>query len=331
MKTLIDSEIINRTQKFNSKFAKAIKLIQKYDRIAIFRHIRPDYDAIGSQMGMYYWLKDNFKDKEIIYVGENHVTLTPRCFPPMMVIEDAWFEKPFLAIILDSSNSNRVSDERFKKADSIIKIDHHPEVDKYGNVQIVDTTMSAAGELLANMLIRADEYKVGKKCASYLYKAIVGDSNRFLYAEVNAHTFAVAEFLVKTGLKVEKIYKEMYSEDISSIEFTKWVLGHYHITPQGVAYYVMEKETLDELHVQPERGKDCLGLFDHYDNIHIWLSVSYDEPKGCYRISIRSDGISIEKVAIKYGGGGHSQASGAKLKSLDDLPKLLSDLDELLK
>lgn len=330
MKKDLDIEIINRCKKFETKYQKVLKLIQKYDRIAVFRHVKPDYDALGCQLAMATWIKDNFKDKEVIYTGEDHITLTPRCFPEMMKVDDEWFDKPFLAIVLDTSNSDRVSDERFAKAKEIIKIDHHPEVDHYGKVQIVDTTQSAAGELLANMLIKFPEYKISKECASYLYKAIVGDSNRFLYSDVNAHTFAIAKYLLNLGIDMVGIYKEMYSEDISSLEFTKWVLAHYHISKKGVAYYVLDKDTLTKLNLKAEQGKECLYLFNHFDSIHIWASISYDEEKDVYRVSLRSDGLDVESVASKYRGGGHTQASGAKLKSLDELPALIEDLEKLL-
>ncbi len=327
----IDQEINIRCSDFATKYRKVLKLIKKYNRIAIFRHIRPDYDAIGSQLGLAYYLKDNFPDKEIIYTGEDHVSLTPRCFEKMMEVNDEWFNEPFLAIILDTSNSNRISDVRYKRAKTIIKIDHHPDVDHYGDVEVVDPTMSAAGELLANMLIKFEGYKINKECATNIYKAIAGDSNRFLYAEVNAHTFAVAKYLCNAGIDLPKIYNEMYSEDISSLEFTKWVLANYRISQKGIAYYVLKKADLEHLKLPAERAKDCLYLFDHFDNIHIWLSVSYDEAKASYRVSLRSNGIDVEKVATKYRGGGHLQASGAKLKSLDELPDLIKDLEDLIK
>ncbi len=331
MKKLIDIDIENRCSEFKNKYQKVLKLIKKYDRIAIFRHARPDYDALGSQLAMFTFIKENFPEKEIICTGKDHVSLTPKCFPKMMIVDDEWFKKPFLAIVLDTSNSNRIDDDRYKLAKTIIKIDHHPEVDHYGDVEIVDPTMSAAGELLANMLIKFTDFTISKECATYLYKAIAGDSNRFLYAEVNEHTFAVAQYLCKCGISLPKIYQDMYSENLSSLEFTKWVLSNYHISEKGVAYYVLKKEDLIHLNLPAERGKDCLYLFDHFDNIRIWLSVSYDEEKANYRVSLRSAGIDVEKVATKYNGGGHLQASGAKLKSLDELPNLISDLEALIK
>src|SRR5574344_2002173 len=101
MKKEIDSAIISRCHEFQSKYDHVLKYIKKYNRIAVFRHIRPDYDALGSQMAMASFLKDNFADKDIIYVGDDHVSLTPRCFPKMMDVSDEGFKEPFLAIVLD--------------------------------------------------------------------------------------------------------------------------------------------------------------------------------------------------------------------------------------
>ncbi len=327
MKNDLDFEIINKEKQYESDYKKVINEIKYFKKIAIFRHVKPDYDAIGSQLGMFYFIKDNFPDKDVIYIGEDHVTLTPRCFPYMMKIDDDWFNDEFLAIIVDTSTYDRVSDNRYIKATKTIKIDHHPNVNPYGEIQIIDDTISACGELIANFLIKQEEYKITTNCASYLFKAIVGDSNRFLNSDVNAHTFAVAEFLIHQGININQIYNQMYKENISALDFAKWVLDNYHITKKGVAYYIIDKDQVDVLHLKAEQGKDCLYLFDHFDNIHIWVSITYDNDKNLYRVSLRSDNVSIENVATKYRGGGHAQASGAKLLSLDELPK---DLDDLL-
>lgn len=330
MKNELDLEIINKEKQYDDDYKKVIDEIKHFNKIAIFRHIKPDYDAIGSQLGMFYFIKDNFKDKDVIYIGEDHVTLTPRCFPYMMEVNDNWFNDEFLAIVVDTSTFNRISDDRYKKATKIIKIDHHPNVDPYGEIQIVDETMSACGELLANFLIKQQEYQISTNCASNLFKAIAGDSNRFLNSDVNAHTFAVAEYLIHRGININQIYNEMYKENISALNFARWVLDNYVITEKGVAYYVVDKDIVDTLHLKAEQGKDCLYLFDHFDNIHIWVSITFDKDKNLYRVSLRSDNVSIDGVASKYRGGGHAQASGAKLLTLNELPLMIKDLDDLL-
>lgn len=328
----IDEIIYSRTEQFEKDIDKTLDAIKQYDRIVIFRHTKPDYDAIGSQLGLYYFLKENFKNKEIHFVGENHVSLTGRCFPEMEKIDDSFFDKPFLGIVLDCSTAERISDERYQKATMLIKIDHHPNVDPYGDIQIVDTTMAAAGELLANILLSFDgDYLINKESAENLYKAIVGDSGRFLYESTTIHTFRICEILLAKGIDLSQVYLEMYNKSLSDLEVQAYILRHYKVTEHGIAYYVLNDETLKRFNLPPERGKDNVNIFAHFDGIHAWLSVSEDKAKNEWRVSIRSEHESIQQIAEKYNGGGHDQASGAKLKSLDELDGLLKDLDDLFK
>ena len=101
---------------FLKDYKRVLSAIKRYDRIAIFRHIIPDYDALGSQYGLATWIKDNFPNKDVKVLGDNHVTLTPRLFPPMDELSQDWFKEPFLAIILDVGNTSRIADQRWKKA-----------------------------------------------------------------------------------------------------------------------------------------------------------------------------------------------------------------------
>lgn len=319
-----------RNQTYEYKIADILKKIKEYDRIAIFRHDHPDYDALGSQMAFVHFIKDNFPNKTVIYTGDDHVTLTGQCFPKMEEIADTWFDHPFLAIVLDLSNLDRIGDERAKKADFMIKIDHHPEVEPYGDLSIVDESMAAAGELLANILMTfPKKYKIGKECASYLYKAIVGDSGRFLYESTTPHTFYIAQKLLECGISISQIYADMYNQKLEDLEVTGYILRHYQITPHGVAYYILTDEILKRFNLPAIRGKDNVNLFAHLDGINAWLSVTEDVKKGNWRVSLRSGGKDISHIAEKYNGGGHAQASGLKLKDLSELDALLADLDKM--
>lgn len=321
-----------RNQTYEHKYGEVLKKIKEYDRIAIFRHDHPDYDALGSQMAFVHFIKDNFPDKSVIYVGDNHVTLTGQCFVKMEEIPDEWFNHPFLGIVLDLSNLDRICDERAKKADYLIKIDHHPEVEPFGDLSIVDESMSAAGELIANLFFSLPKkYKVGKECATNLYKAIVGDSGRFLYGSTTTHTFYIAQLLLECGINITEIYADMYNQKLEDLEVTGYILRHYQITPHGVAYYVLDDATLKRFNLPAIRGKDNVNLFAHLDGINAWLSVTEDVKKGNWRVSLRSGGVDISHIAEKYNGGGHAQASGLKLKNLDELKNLLDDLDVMFK
>ena len=322
--------LTDRLKGHEASIKEFLKVLKQYKKIAIFRHSHPDYDAFGTQLGMEHFIKDNFKDKEVISVGDDHPTLTGRCFRKMDVVEDSWFDDEFLAIVVDCSQSSRIADERFQKAKFIVKIDHHPDVDKYGNLQIVDISMAAAGELLANILFQfGNKYIISKECAENLYKAICGDSGRFLYESTTVHTFEIVKLLMQKGIDLNQTYHEMYDQDLSDLEVTAWVLKNYKITEHGVAYYILHDSDLRALNLPAQRGKENVNVFAHFKGIHAWLSVTEDVEKDEWRVSLRSAEVDIEPIATKYNGGGHSQASGCKLKSLDELDNLLKDLDEM--
>ena len=149
----VDPIIKEFSAPFMKDIRRMLRAIKRYDRICVFRHLMPDYDALGSQMGLVTWLKDNFPNKEIHYVGDNHVTFTPRLFPEMEDLPESWFKEPFLAFILDVGNEKRIADPRFKKAKFKIKIDHHPDVEHWGNISMVNTSAAAASENIVSALL----------------------------------------------------------------------------------------------------------------------------------------------------------------------------------
>lgn len=112
---IVNPIIKERAKKYKKEYARILSAIKRYDRIAIFRHIMPDFDALGTQMGLATWIKDNFPQKEVKVLGDNHVTFTPRLIPEMDSLNEEWFKKPFLAIICDTANTSRIADPRFKK------------------------------------------------------------------------------------------------------------------------------------------------------------------------------------------------------------------------
>ena len=308
--------------------------IKRYDRICVFRHLMPDYDALGSQMGLVTWIKDNFPNKEVRYVGDNHVTFTPRLFPVMDELPESWFKEPFLAIILDVGNEKRIADPRFKKAKYKVRIDHHPETEKWGNISIINTAGCAASENIVSALLNfKGKYVLSEQAASYFYIAMVGDSGRFQYSQTSVHSFAIAGVLMEAGINITKIYQNMYLKKIEDLEVTAYVLNHFHVSEHGVAYYCLDSKIQRDLHITTERGKENVNLFSNIEGINAWCSITQDDnPKEpCWRISIRSKEKPINGVATMFGGGGHAQASGAKIDTLDELPKFIQALDDLFK
>lgn len=329
---MFKKDVISLYAKEHKKaFAAFHKAIKKYDHILVFRHIKPDFDALGSQMGLYTFLKDNFPNKDIHFVGDNHVTFTPRLFPETERLNDDYFSSPFLAIVLDVGDDERIADPRYKKADYIAKIDHHPFKKEISPNPIVDLKAASASELVVSSILNWKGTYLSKEAAKYFYIGIVGDSGRFLYSSTSAHTFAIAEELIKTGININEIYLAMYQKKLDDLKVTAYVLNHFEVSPHGVAYYCLSKEIQDKLEITPERGKENVNLFSNIEGINAWCSITEDpNPKDyCWRISIRSKEKDISRVANLFGGGGHKQASGAKIASLKELPAFIKALDDL--
>ena len=317
-------------KKWKKEYSRILSAIKRYDRIAIFRHTMPDFDALGTQMGLATWLKDNFPEKEIKVLGDNHVTFTPRLYPEMDSVNQEWFREPFLGIICDVGNTSRIADPRFKKARFKIKIDHHPDVEKYGKVSIVDTTTAAASEIVVDMLLNfKGKYVISETAAFYFLSALIGDSGSFKYSSTSQHTFAVAGELLKTGVDISSVHQKMFVKQLDDLKVTAYILNHFEVSPKGVAYYILNADIQKELKITTERGKENVNLFATIDGINAWCSITEDPKDNCWRVSIRSKQVPINGVATMFEGGGHAQASGAKLNSLDDLPRFIGELDKL--
>lgn len=334
MKQYVAPELKVLQEKNKKQYSAILKAIKRYDRIAIFRHIIPDYDALGTQMGLYYFLKENFPNKEIIVLGDNHVSFTPRLFPEMDKPSDDWFLKPFLGIVVDVNGKKRIADPRIKKAKYKIVIDHHPLDENHlkSKVLIDETGYSACAEIVADILLyyeRKYGLVIPTKSAENLYIGIVGDSGRFMYSSTNIHTFVIAEELFKKQLTISKIYQNMYEKEINDLRVTAYILNHFTVSPKGVAYYVLSQQTLDELNIPSQKGKDNVNLFSNIHGINAWCSITEDVTEPCYRISIRSKEKDISGVARNWGGGGHAQASGARIDDLSQLEAFIKDLDKL--
>ena len=313
------------------EFKKALKVIEKYDHIAIFRHIMPDFDALGTQLGLATWIKDNFPHKEVRVLGDNHVTFTPRLYPVMDDLDDDWLSKPFLSIVVDVSSHKRIADPRYKKGKYKLIIDHHPSEEHIArSLTIRDIDAAAASEVVVAMLSSYKNYKMSELAASYFYSALVGDSGRFQYSSTTQLTFEVAEFLLKSNINISKIYQKMYQKKVDDLYVTAYVLNNFHISPKGhVAYYTLDLETQERLKITTERGKENVNLFSNIEGIDAWCSITQDKKEPCWRISIRSKEKDISGVAQKWEGGGHAQASGAKIKDLSELDAFIESLDQL--
>lgn len=309
--------------------------IKEYDSIAVYRHTSPDFDALGAQMGLVTWIKDNFPDKDVRFIGDRHPTFMPDLFPYPEEVSEDWFHQVHLAITVDISNFPRLANkDTLKFAKEVIKIDHHPAPDKpeddFGDYKIVYPERPAASELLALfMLSRSRKLRLSKQAAYYLYCGIVGDTGRFLYQDSDAATLRISADLLQKGFDKTSLYDKMYETDERRIQILRFCLNNYKLTEKGTCYYILKKEDLEALHMTVDEGNLHINQFRNMKGVRVVCSITWDEAQNHYRVSLRSAHLVVAPVAVKFNGGGHDFAAGCKLDSLDEVPSLIAALDAI--
>ena len=171
---------------------KIYKLISKYDNIVIARHVGPDPDAVASEIALRDSIKLTFPKKKVYAVGASVSRF--KSYGHLDKIDASTLENPLL-IVLDVPNIYRIDGVDFNIFKEVIKIDHHPYEDKMGKVEIVDTTVASACEIVARIIFKT-KLKMDKSIASNLFLGMVADSDRFLLPTTSKSTFDTASKLV---------------------------------------------------------------------------------------------------------------------------------------
>ncbi len=306
---------------------KIYEKIKEFDTIIIHRHTRPDGDALGSQIGLKESIKETFPEKKVFAVGD--INERYRFIGEVDNISDDIYEDA-LVIVLDTAETELISDARFNTGKFLIKMDHHLEVKGYGDLKLVDTSFESCCGLITHF-IKTNNMKLNSFGARALYTGIVTDSGRFRYSSTSARTFEMASYLLGYNFEIEDIYINLYVEELSTVKLRAKMVAKFNITNHNVAYLVNTKEEviasgLDVFSI----SRGMVNVMAGIKGINIWVNFTEDPTTEKVLVEIRSNGININKIAVKYGGGGHLNASGATIDSFEVADKLLKDLDKLM-
>ena len=301
--------------------------IKNYDTIVIFRHDKPDLDALGSQVGLYYILKENYPNKKVYMVGDESVKYG--FIGKMDIIEDSVIEE-CLAIIVDVSVSYLVSDKRYTKAKKIWVIDHHKNECDITPNWLCDTNRIAAAEYVTYLVENAG-LKIPQYAATSLYGGIVTDSGRFMYGQHLDTTFMIASHLITYGANPKFIYDNIYIESIKDREMKNYFQSRIKMK-DGVAWLLNPKEVFDLYPVEfNDISRGMLSLMAGVKEIEIWCNFTYDKDTDTVKCEFRSRLIPIVDIAKELGGGGHELACGCSIKSFDEVDFVISKFINLLK
>lgn len=306
--------------------AKILEAIEKYETIIVHRHVRPDPDAYGSQCGLVEILKASYPDKKIYAVGKEEKSL--HFMRRLDSIEDEVY-KGALVIVCDTANLERICDSRYPIGDMLIKIDHHPNEDPYGDLLWVDTSASSCSEMIYEFYLFGKDkgLTMNDEAARLLFGGIVGDTGRFLFPSTTDKTFAYAGELIHYNFSRTELYDSMYELDTNIIKLNGYILQNFEMQSNGLASVVLTKELLNEYGAVPAEASLLVGTLGDVKGIKAW--VFFIEEDDQIRVRLRSKGPIINTVARKFKGGGHPLASGASIYSWDEVDHVLKELSEV--
>ena len=310
-------------------FKEIYKQIKKYQSIVIARHIGADPDALGSQFAMKELINVNFKNKRVYAVG----TVASRFrFMGNLDKIDNLDLKNSLLIILDTPDKKRIDGiDNMDDYGSIIKIDHHPFVEKFSDLEYIEPSASSASQLVFKFALE-NKLKLTTKIAENIYLGIIGDTDRFLHDYTTKETFAlVTKLLDMTNIKFTELYEPLYSRPINEIRFQGYIYQNLKLTENNLAYIKITEDTLKKFEVDAASAGNMINDLKFVNEILVWVFLTEDTKAGIIKANIRSRGPIINEIANKYGGGGHIYASGARLKNWSDAELLIKDLDEAIK
>lgn len=205
---------MNQLVAFTNKF---LEKVLSYDKIAIFCHVQPDYDAYASAFGIYQWLLDNF---QFTYPNKKfYLMIHPKT---MTYQEKILFNYNYplptdqelttaLAIVVDTANETRVLTQKHKLCQEIINIDHHPQIENFASINFIDPLYPACSQIIATMFARLEpEYVFTSQVAQYLYAGIVTDTNNLLSSSVSLETFKILGHIVAKGINRDQVIDAIF-------------------------------------------------------------------------------------------------------------------------
>ena len=307
-------------------FEAILDKIQQYDTIILHRHYRPDGDAMGSQIGMKHLLQENFPEKKIYMVGDDagYLSFMEDCV--MDQIPDETYSDA-LAVILDCGSAHLISDDRWKQAAETVRMDHHLFTGKFADAEAIDSGYESCCGLIAQFAMDSG-LKLNPLAAKSLYTGMVTDSGRFRYDSTTAQTFRLAAFLMEQKFDTNEIYRNLYADDFESKKQKAQFILKTQFTPNRVAYIYTTLEELKDLNMDTfSVSRGMVNTMADIKGTDIW--VNFTETEKGVLCELRSSGMNINPIAVKYGGGGHAKASGATVPDRETAMNMLQDLDAL--
>ncbi|AMV36734.1 DHH family phosphoesterase [Planctomyces sp. SH-PL62] len=297
-------------------------LVEKYDRFLLTTHIRPDGDALGSEVGMAGLLRQKGKDVRVVNTSRtppryDYLDPDGTFFEHFSSLPAGSLDDREVAVILDLSAWSQLGDMadffRGFRGPKVV-VDHHVSQDDLGAVFLKDTSAEAAGTLVMRA-IKALGGSFTKEVATGLFTAIAMDTGWFRHPNTKPSTLLAASELIEAGAEIDRIYRDLFERNtLAGLRLTGEFLAGMKTDLDGrVAYSTVSLEDLERTGSIPSDTEDLVDYTVSLRGVEIGLLL-IELPHGGVKGSLRSRaGADCARIAAEFGGGGHKAAAGLSL------------------
>ena len=289
------------------------EIINSCKTIALFAHINPDGDAIGSLMTLKRYIDSLGKDVYVFLqrpISENYY------FMGINEVANIKFNNSYdLAISVDCPNVKRFGEyeKEFLKAKISINIDHHMDNEFFAMHNIVDTSMCSACELIYN-LFKQSGLNISSDMATCLYSGIATDTGMFLHSNTTASCFLAAGELVKLGADLETLNYNLFNHiKINEFNITRLAISKTEFYENGkIAFVGITSKMLEMANADLTCTYRIIDQINKVDGVEVAVLLTQNG----YRenlVSVRSRNRNAQRICKAFGGGGHLRASGCRI------------------
>lgn len=296
-----------------------LTLLDRYQSFALSTHINPDGDAIGSELGLYFFLTELGKSVKVFNTDAvpNNYKFLP-CWNSIEGVNAVEAYRPEVLVVLDASTLERIGKTLSKTLlpiHKLVNIDHHATAEAFGDINLIMPSASSTSEIVYK-LIKCHQTPISKACALCIYTGLMFDTGCFRYSNTTPETHRIAAELIEIGeFAPDEVYRHVYEQlPVAKIRLSSEVLSTLQVTDDGkVASVYATQEMFRKTGTTADAVEGFVNQIQAIAGVEVALCVSEMNDRSA-KVSLRSQGhVDVSQLAAEFEGGGHARAAGCRV------------------
>lgn len=304
-------------QTFAKEFKSLNYVLTRAENVLLFAHNRPDPDTVGANVALYEYLKNEGKRVVMACFNEYPESLQ-KLLPGDFVHPDTLDLSAFDVIVAGDSVDRGFKNIRgqFNEDQVVVLIDHHPDIELSGDIQIIDADYSSTCELVY-LFFQSQHIKITKNIATALLTGILFDTGGFQHASVSPQIMDIASELMKMGAGLNKISDTLFTKKtVPAMRLWGRAVDKIkYLGKEKMIVTAVTQDDINECEAHPDDIYDLANVLCTVPNVRFAMVLTEREP-GLVRANLRAmkdQGMDVSALAHEFGGGGHTLASGFEI------------------